>query len=356
MHRLEIAHGEGFGIGDDQVIVGRVLLDGVDHAGGGELRGLDGDGARPGADVPDNAGGLHVELGERESADLGLGDEPALGPALGEHVVGVAEPALHRGRPLLVGPAGLALEDHHVERRELHLGDLGQLGLSDALVGAAEVLADVGAEVVQPAGQQLPGDLRRPLLLAGKQSHRLGRAHLVEDVLQGMSRQVGEVGLLPGLLDAGKGELHRADVGQDLEFILAETVAQVARDAVEERVAAGHDGHALLAKVAFQGVHHLGEVGADRQLFGPQLRDEREGMLRAEHKLCRLQQLARSSGQPACPIAADAEDVDFRFGRHVGVPCRSDGSLGGQGFARVRCFAQAASVLLRGGFDGVSSA
>ena len=66
--------------------------------------------------------------------------------------------------------------------------DLGQLALRDALVRAAEVLADVGAEVVDAAGQQLRGRSRRVLLLAGEQADRLGGADAVEDVVQRVRR------------------------------------------------------------------------------------------------------------------------------------------------------------------------
>ncbi len=62
--------------------------------------------------------------------------------------------------------------------------DVAQLALRDALVRPAEVLADVHAEVIEAAGQQLPGDFRRPFVLAGEQADRLGGADAVEDGLQ----------------------------------------------------------------------------------------------------------------------------------------------------------------------------
>src|SRR5262249_53759096 len=75
-----------------------------------------------------------------------------------------------------IGSAGLSLEDQHVERVEFHRRDVGQLALRDALVRAAKVLADVGAEVVEPARQELAGDLGRPFFVAGKQADCLRRA------------------------------------------------------------------------------------------------------------------------------------------------------------------------------------
>ena len=103
--------------------------------------------------------GWIASLGQGDGAHLGLGDQAALGPALGEDVVGVAEAAQARRRRRLIGPARLALQDQHVQRRELHLLNVAQFALGDALVGAAEVLADIGAEIIEAAGQQLPGDL-----------------------------------------------------------------------------------------------------------------------------------------------------------------------------------------------------
>src|SRR5258708_1146166 len=80
-----------------------------------------------------------------DGGDLGLGDEGGLGPALGEDVGGVAEAAKAAGGRLQVRPAGLAREDEDVERCEFHVLNVAQFALRDALVGGAEVLADVGA-------------------------------------------------------------------------------------------------------------------------------------------------------------------------------------------------------------------
>jgi len=46
---------EGLRVGDDEVIVGDVGFDGVDHAARGELGRLDAMDPEPGADVPDDA-------------------------------------------------------------------------------------------------------------------------------------------------------------------------------------------------------------------------------------------------------------------------------------------------------------
>src|SRR3546814_7863692 len=50
----------------------------------------------------------------------------ALGPALSEDVVGIAEPPERAAGPWLIGPARLTFQDHHIEGRKLHVGDLGQ--------------------------------------------------------------------------------------------------------------------------------------------------------------------------------------------------------------------------------------
>ena len=139
----------------------------------------------------------------------------------------------------------MRLQDHHVQRRELHILKVAQFPLRHALIAAAEVLADVGPEIVQPAGQQLSRHLGRPFRLAGEQADRLGRADTIQHRVQRMGLQIGQVGFVPGFLDAGEGHLHTADVRQHLEAVLAELFAQVAGHAVEERVAGRQDRRAL---------------------------------------------------------------------------------------------------------------
>ena len=136
MDRLEVADPERLGVGQDQVIIGRVLLDGVDHAGLTQAGRLDGDGAGTGADVPDDPAGLDGQLSQGDGAHLDLGDQTTLGPALGEDVVGIAEapPAARGGR--LIGTARFPLQDQDIQRRELHVQEIAQLALGDALVRA----------------------------------------------------------------------------------------------------------------------------------------------------------------------------------------------------------------------------
>ena len=58
----------------------------------------------------------------------------------------------------------------------------------------------------------------------------------------------------------------------------------------------------------------LGQIGADRQALGGQLGDTQERRLGAEDQLRGLQEFARFTRQAAQAVAADADDVDFRFG------------------------------------------
>ena len=146
-----------------------------------------------------------------------------------------------------------------------------KFALRDPLVRAAEVLANVSAKVIQAACQQLLGDARRIIGFTGEQADRLGGANAVQHAFQGMRGQVGKVRLFPTFLDAGKGELHAADVWQHFEAILAQAVAQVAGDAVKQRIAAGDHHHALFAQVVFQNLHDFLEIGTDRRLLGLEL-------------------------------------------------------------------------------------
>ena len=180
--------------------------------------------------------------------------------------------------------------------------------------GIAQVLADVGPEVVDAAGEQLAGHRRRVFLLAGEQADRLGDADAVEHALQRVRRQVGEVGFLPAFLDAGEGELHAADVRQHLEAILAEPVAQVAGDAVEERIAAGDDDHALAAEVGFEHAHRILEFRPDGEFLRLDVGHSCQALLGAEDQLGGAEQIAGACGEPGHAVAADADHVNLRLG------------------------------------------
>src|SRR5262249_8076540 len=154
---------------------------------------------------------------------------------------------------------------------------------------------------------------RRVVLLAGKESDRLGRAYAVEHVVEPAAAEVGEVRLLPRFLDAGEGELHAADVGDDFEAVLAELVAEGAGGAVKERFAGGDEAHASLAEVGPQRLDDLVQVGAEADALGPQVGEEAQGTLGAEHEVGGGEQFARAGGESGGAVAANAKDVDLRF-------------------------------------------
>ena len=125
------------------------------------------------------------------------------------------------------GRFGLAHQDQHVEGIELHRRQVGELGLRDPLVGGTQVLADIGTEVVDSPLQQLASHARGRQLVAGEQPDLLCRANPIENGLDGTARQVGQVGVFPALLDPCECQLHAADVRQDLEAVLAQSIAEI---------------------------------------------------------------------------------------------------------------------------------
>ena len=135
-----------------------VHFDGVDLAVGRHLGGFDAHRAAAGADVPDDARRGDVHLGERDRADFGRRQQAVLGLRLQERFVGVAEQAAADGVARAVGRVRVADQDHHVERVELLRGDLGERAAGDAFVAGAQVLADVGGEVIDAAVEQGLGD------------------------------------------------------------------------------------------------------------------------------------------------------------------------------------------------------
>ena len=97
-----------------------------------------------------------------------------------------------------------------------------------------------------------------------------------------MRLQVRQIRIFPRFLDAGKRQLHATDVRQHLERFLAQSVAQVAGHAVEQRVAAGHDGNAPVAGHGAELGGGFVEVGAQRTALGLQLGQKCQDAVRAE--------------------------------------------------------------------------
>ncbi len=140
------------------MVIGGILFDGIDSAGFNKLSGFQCDRARSGANIPHDRAGLQIELGECDGSHFRLRDEPGFRPALGEYVIRIAETHQPLGSAWGIRPAGLSLQDHDVQRIERHVLYFGKLALGDALVLAAQVLADVGAEIIEAANEQFPGD------------------------------------------------------------------------------------------------------------------------------------------------------------------------------------------------------
>ena len=293
------------------MIIRGVLFQGVHAARLDQLGRLQGDGPGAGAHVPHHAAGLQVELAQGQRPHLGLRDEAGLRLALGEHVVRVAEAHQPLGRARGVRPVGLALQDHHVQRVERHGLDFAQFAARQPLVLAAEVLADVGLEVVEAADEQLAGDSRRVVGVAGEQADGFGNADAVQHVVERARGQVGEVGFFPRLFHAGEGQLHGGDVRQDLEVVLAEPVAQEAGDAVEQRVAGGDDDDALAAEVGPQLLGEFPEVRADADALALGLGQQPQRGLRPDDHLGGSHQLPGPHGQPGEAVRAKANDVNL---------------------------------------------
>ena len=146
--------------------------------------------------------------------------KPCLGLRLQKRFVRIAEqpPADRFARP--VGHVRLADQDHHVQRRKLVAGDLGQLALRHPLVGRAEILANVGRKIIDPPIQQRLGHRRRRMRFAGEQADLVGHANPLEHLFQRMVGQVGQKRFFPAFLHAGESQLHAADVRHDVEASL----------------------------------------------------------------------------------------------------------------------------------------
>ena len=209
------------------------------------MGGFDAHRAAAGADVPDDAAGGDVHLGQRDRADFGRREQAELRFGLQERFVGVAEEAAADGFARAVGGVRVADEDHHVERVEPLLRDLGERAAGDALVAGAEVFANVGGEVVDVAIDERLGHFGRAAVVGREQADFLGGADFFEHRIERVLREVGEVRFLPRLHHAGERELHARNVRHDDEAVFAELVAHVAGEAVEHRVAV--DQHARRA-------------------------------------------------------------------------------------------------------------
>ena len=233
VNRFHIRDAEGVGIGDDQVIVGGIFFNGIDRAGRHELSHLDGDRTGTRTDIPGNVTGTQIELRQSNRPHFGLSDQAGLGPTLREEIISIAETPQLGPNALTIGSIRFATQNHHVERIEAHILDFVQLAAGDPLIPATEVLADVTAKIVDTASEQFPGNAVGCVGIAGEQPDGLGDADFVDDVLQSPRGEIGEVGFLPGFLDAGEGQLHGTDVRHHFKMIAADLVAEITGRAVK---------------------------------------------------------------------------------------------------------------------------
>ena len=211
------------------------------------------------------------------------------------------------------GRSGLRTRIRTLSGSNSSADQVGQLGLRDPLVGRAQVLADVGPEVVDPPVEQPLRQPRRREVVAGEEAHLLGRPDPVDDRLQRPARQAGQERVLPALLHPRERQLHAADVRHDLELVLAQAVAEVARDPVEERVAAA-DQHrpVLLQRLAHlpQGRGHLGVERRPSAPATPSISLERRR--RPQDQVRLGHDPPRRLGQAGQPVVADPHDHQLR--------------------------------------------
>ncbi len=84
--------------------------------------------------------------------------------------------------------------------------------------------------------------------------------------LQRVRGQIREVCVFPAFLHAGERQLHAADVRHNFKAVFAELVAQIAGDAVEQRIAGGqHDDSSVAGFGNF--LNGIVQIAADCQPF-----------------------------------------------------------------------------------------
>src|SRR5207245_10833025 len=81
--------------------------------------------------------------------------------------------------------------------------------------------------------------------------------------------------------------------------VLAQTVTQIACDAIKQGVTAGHDDHAFTAKVVFQDADRLLQVATDGEPFHFDFRHQLEGVFGAEDQVGRRDDLTSSRCEAA---------------------------------------------------------
>ena len=133
--------------------------------------------------------------------------------------------------------------------------------------------------------------------VASKQPGLLGSTNLFDDRLQWLGGHVAQIRFVPTLLHPCEGQLHAADVRDDLEAVLAQTIAKIASQAEEQRVAAGQHHHASVAR-GCDLVNNAIQVTANLQPLRLTARKKSECVSRSHQQLRILNHSASGSGHP----------------------------------------------------------
>ena len=108
-----------------------------------------------------------------------------------------------------------------------------------------------------PRSSNTSRDARRSQVVGREQPHPFRRPNALHHAIQILIGQIRQVCLVPALFDACKRQLHAAHVRHDFEAVLAQLLAQVARRAVKQRIAAGQNHHALVGVLGHMAGHFL---------------------------------------------------------------------------------------------------
>ena len=97
----------------------------------------------------------------------------------------------------------------------------------------------------------------------------------------------------------------------DVEAILAQSIAQIPRCAIEHRITGRQHNDPLLRR-GIDLAHDRVQIAADLDLLGRRSRHRLQRLFGAHQQLCPLYELLRRRGKPFQPVVADADNIDFR--------------------------------------------
>ena len=124
-----------------------------------------------------------------------------------------------------------------------------------------------------------------------------------------------EDGIVPGLLDAGKGVLHAGDIGEDLDALLGKVAQQEAADAEEVGVAGAENDDALVGVA--EEIEHQGEIVEDL-LLPLEIGEDIEMALMTDEHLGLADDFEGLFADPFPADDAGADQIDFLLG-HVAL-------------------------------------